>query len=299
MIRHTAASPLVLSVVLLHVLLVTITAFSPSSSSSRSSFSKTALSSSTPVSETETAERTLETTSTVPERPRTATTTTTFYILRHGETDSNAADIIQGSSDEPRLTAAGRRQALEFGAQRLAAAIDRPIDRVYVSPLTRARDTLELVRRTAPAGALPSEHTILSDLREIDLYSWENQSKQHLQRRYPAQYAAWKTADPDELTVDGRRPLHETWARADSVWKEIRQHVQPQSLTTDTDGTAKTACNVLLVCHGVLGQALLATAFGNHDPATTFRRNPFENCGMAEIVWHCSEDRAEQWRWVH
>ena len=34
-----------------------------------------------------------------------------FYIIRHGETDANAADVIQGSSDVSRLTETGKEQA--------------------------------------------------------------------------------------------------------------------------------------------------------------------------------------------
>ena len=34
-----------------------------------------------------------------------------FYIIRRGETDANAADVIQGSSDVSRLTENGKEQA--------------------------------------------------------------------------------------------------------------------------------------------------------------------------------------------
>eukprot|EP00957_Ditylum_brightwellii_P186500 14199456-Ditylum_brightwellii.AAC.1 len=124
----------------------------------------------------------------------------------------------------------------------------------------------------------------MPNLREIDFYSWENTSKEDLERTYPQEYKAWKSGDPDGLVVDGRLPLHETWSRANEVWKEIRQ--QKSSLQSK---------NVLLVCHGTLAQALLGSAFGLD--ATTFRKNVFSNCAMAEIVWHHDEDVAESWRW--
>lgn len=215
-------------------------------------------------------------------------TTTTFYVLRHGETDANAAGIIQGSLDLSRLTAKGQRQASEVGSVALNPAVNhlgiRPIDKIYVSPLTRARDTLALVRAHAPPHMLPpnsSTDIVMPNLREIDFYSWEYQFKDELRQKYPDEYAAWKRGDPDGTVVDGRRPLREIWARANQVWKEVRDN---------DNNNAK-----LLVCHGTLGQALLGSAFAVE--AEIFRRNVFPNCGMAEIVWDNDKDVATAWRW--
>lgn len=65
-----------------------------------------------------------------------------FWFLRHGETVSNAARIIAGSTDTP-LTDLGRRQA-EAAAQIVA---DLPITAIYVSPLSRARETAAPIAR--------------------------------------------------------------------------------------------------------------------------------------------------------
>ena len=226
-----------------------------------------------------------------------ATKARRFYILRHGETDSNAADVIQGSSDVSRLTTKGREQASKIGLEAFCpittkGEICSRITSVYVSPLTRARETLKIVRQSAPPHMLSSaEDTVLQELREIDFYSWENKSKDELKRKYPAEYAAWKAGDPDGLVVDGRQPLWETWQRASLVWDHIRSDVEKKALLEDQDADTAT----LLVCHGTLGQALLASAFGLD--ATIFRRNAFPNCGMAEIVWNTEEDVASAWRW--
>lgn len=59
-----------------------------------------------------------------------------FYFLRHGETETNARQLVAGSLDTE-LTALGRGQALE-AAEALA---NEPITAVYSSPLRRARDT--------------------------------------------------------------------------------------------------------------------------------------------------------------
>lgn len=222
---------------------------------------------------------------------------TIYYILRHSETDANAAGIILGSTDISRLTATGQNQARAIGYT-MALAMNPPmteeedgtvdtiqgIDQIFVSPLTRARDTLQLIRAKSPQHFLPASTTddiTLQDLREIDLYLWEYQPGDVLQQQYPTEYAAWKAGNnPDTIVIDGHYPLHELWARADTVWKDIRTNPTYQNSSNDRDGTSNTGTGAkLIVCHGTLGQALLGTVSGKD--ATTFRQNMFPNCGMA------------------
>ncbi len=65
-----------------------------------------------------------------------------FYYLRHGQTDWNRDDLIQGSTDTP-LNDTGRAQAAE--AARYLAGAD--IALLCVSPLDRARETADIVNR--------------------------------------------------------------------------------------------------------------------------------------------------------
>jgi len=60
-----------------------------------------------------------------------------ILVLRHGETEENLADIIQGQG-QGTLTEKGRRQARAAG-RRLRS---RRIDRAFTSDLARARETL-------------------------------------------------------------------------------------------------------------------------------------------------------------
>ena len=95
-----------------------------------------------------------------------------FLFLRHGKTNYNAEGRIQGSTDFSRLTEEGEAQASSVG--RILSDIH--IDSVFVSPLTRARMTLEL----AAAGSgrnLSDSAMVLDDLREVDLHEWEGMLK--------------------------------------------------------------------------------------------------------------------------
>ena len=84
---------------------------------------------------------------------------TTFYFVRHGESEANAARRFAGQSDSP-LTARGRRQA-EAVADELAKV---KFDRVVSSDLSRTRDTAAVIgnRQGVPVEVVP-------ELREIDV----------------------------------------------------------------------------------------------------------------------------------
>lgn len=84
---------------------------------------------------------------------------TTFYLVRHGESEANAARRFAGQSDSP-LTERGRRQA-EAVARELAKV---RFDKVVSSDLSRTRDTAEVIARSQ---GVPVE--IVPELREIDV----------------------------------------------------------------------------------------------------------------------------------
>jgi broad specificity phosphatase PhoE len=84
---------------------------------------------------------------------------TTFYFVRHGESEGNAARIFTGQSDSP-LTSRGRKQAAAV-ADELAKV---KFDRIVSSDLSRSRDTAQVIakRRGIPVEVVP-------ELREIDV----------------------------------------------------------------------------------------------------------------------------------
>jgi len=84
---------------------------------------------------------------------------TTFYFVRHGESEANAARRFAGQTDSP-LTEKGRKQA-EAVADELAKV---RFDKVVSSDLSRTRDTADVI---ASRQAVPVE--VVPDLREIDV----------------------------------------------------------------------------------------------------------------------------------
>lgn len=201
-----------------------------------------------------------------------------FFVLRHGETDANAAGVIQGSSDFSRLTEKGRQQARKAGTA--VSALGR-IDSVYVSPLARARDTYTLIQEQN--NHLP-EATVWHDLRELDMHDWEGQEKVTLQANDAASWKAWEEGRAFDLEVSGHKPLMDVWDRAMTVWERLRKISDPNTST-------------LIVCHGTLGQALLNSALGRD--ASFFRDIRVPNCGLVEIDWPIDSNVATSWKWHH
>jgi broad specificity phosphatase PhoE len=97
-----------------------------------------------------------------------------LYFMRHGETDFNAAHRLQGQY-QTSLNARGRQQA-EIGGDLLRDLFERDrlraSDLSYVSsPLNRARETLEIVRRRL--GLDPQVYETDDRLMEISYGAWE------------------------------------------------------------------------------------------------------------------------------
>lgn len=124
------------------------------------------------------------------------------YYVRHGETDFNAESRLQGRRDVP-LNARGRRQVAESGLV-LQDLLDRdgrkPADLAYVaSPLKRARETMEILRRTL--GLDPSSYAIDDRLLEISYGEWEGLTLPEIDASMPGMLAErerdkWDFAPP-------------------------------------------------------------------------------------------------------
>jgi len=122
-----------------------------------------------------------------------------LYYIRHGETDWNAESRLQGQRDIP-INANGRVQARHCGEilRELMAREDGGFDFVS-SPLSRARETMEIARATL--GLDPQAYRIDARLTEISFGEWEGFTLAELGRASPDAVAArerdkWGYAPP-------------------------------------------------------------------------------------------------------
>lgn len=153
-----------------------------------------------------------------------------LLLVRHGESEWNAARRLQGQADID-LSEKGRQQALALKAT--IAALNP--DRVLTSDLKRARDTAALLG-FASAQQTPA-------LREISVGDWTARDIDEIIERDGESYRGWRagTFVP---------PGGEAWS----------------DFTTRTERAVRDALEgaerVLAVCHGGVVRALLQTLIG-------------------------------------
>jgi probable phosphoglycerate mutase len=233
-----------------------------------------------------------------------------FFIMRHGETEANATGRIQGSTDlSSSLTERGRSQAASAGSLVFDSndgdSSRVVVDQVYISPLTRAKETLECMRLSSSPGSIPANETVHPDLTGIPLYSWEGRNVTELSERNVMLFRAWTQGDANAFVIDGKRPISEVWQRAKRLWKDLLRSCgndvfddtrQANEDSSDSRNDKDETCT-LLVCHGTLSQALLCTSFGWDEKY--FRVYDFPNAGMVEVLWERGASKATCWRWRH
>lgn len=98
-----------------------------------------------------------------------------ILFARHGETDYNAGNRLQGQLDIA-LNARGRAQAKALG-ETLRSNVGPELDRLdaahafVASPLWRARETMEIAR--AAMGLDPGRYRLDAALKELNFGAWE------------------------------------------------------------------------------------------------------------------------------
>jgi len=211
------------------------------------------------------------------------TLNTRVILVRHGESTSNSAGIVQGRGQsggthtlgnrpdlQPPLTTKGQQQAKLTGQ----ALANIPLDAIYCSPLVRANQTANLILETILEQHILKNKAIALDiyenLREINLPLWEGMTFAEVRSQYPEQYDNWHH-DPDRLMMtmpDGTNfyPVIDLFEQAQKVWREILPKHQGQS-------------TILLVAHSGINRALIASALGI-DPSRYHYLHQ-SNCGIS------------------
>jgi len=127
-----------------------------------------------------------------------------IILVRHGETDWNRANRLQGRMDIP-LNQEGKIQA-----HALAFALrDEPLTAIYSSPLARALETARSIRLFHPSTPLFEEEGLV----DMSLGEFDGIEFGHWASEYPDFYKAWKSS-PASLRMPGGETLQEVQRRA-------------------------------------------------------------------------------------
>ena len=190
---------------------------------------------------------------------------TSFWLVRHGQTDWNLAGRWQGqAADAPPLNDAGKAQALSLQGQ----IKNIPISAIYASDLLRARQTAELLAE--PLG-LP---VILEPrLREMNLGAWEGMLSDEIKARYPHELAE-RSRDPVHTQAPGGESPLQVAARVIAAANEIGVRHRDET--------------VMIVAHGV--PLAVLTCLSRDIPMERLYEFVPENAKLIPIEWKALQE---------
>jgi probable phosphoglycerate mutase len=184
-----------------------------------------------------------------------------IYLIRHGETDWNKVKRLQGVTDIP-LNAYG----IELAEQAAEGLRDVPFDRIYSSPLIRARKTAEIIRRDRKIPI------ILTDgLLEISFGEYEGLTFLPDQYNIPQPGFRKFFDDPEHYdTPPGGESLIHLRQRTSSFVREIMDEPDNENRT------------ILMASHGAAIRGILSGL--QNLPIANFWEGPVhKNCGVTKL----------------
>lgn len=189
----------------------------------------------------------------------------TLYLARHGQTDNNAAGLVQGRGLDPDLNDAGRAQAQAL-ADRLAGV---PLDAVYTSTQLRSQQTAQPCLTSHPEARF----VVRDGLDEMDwgVHEGHGYAPGSADTETAAAYAdlnrRWGEGETSVRVEEGESP--------DEVWSRVRDVLVEM-------GEAYPEGHVLVVSHRRLLRVLLAGALddGRLDRMIDY---PHDNAAMTTL----------------
>ena len=184
---------------------------------------------------------------------------TEIILIRHGETDWNSQQRMQGHSNSD-LSEVGRGQIQALGELMKNVSFDH----IYSSDSLRARQTAEAITQY-------SGHTLQFDqrIREKNLGVFEGLTSTEAKERHPEVYRLFKTAGANYV-IDEGESTQQLLERALEFIEEIRlRHPQER---------------VVMVTHGGVVRVLMKHALGLSIDAPT--RFIIKNTGIFGLIWN-------------
>lgn len=195
-----------------------------------------------------------------------------LYLVRHGETDWNLQNRIQGQTDTP-LNEQGRRQA-----QKLARKLQEKhhISSIYSSRQKRALETAQVVGR-----AIGLEPEVRQGLEEISLGKWEGYTWRQVREKFPEEYQIWYNNRRYQIPPQG----------------ESYQQLLDRLLPVLADLMEKNDGNVLAVTHSAVIMTLLSFVYDTpfEDMAKNYKTG---NTGIVEVEPDLFFDKYRKTQWA-
>ncbi len=152
----------------------------------------------------------------------------TIHLIRHGQTDFNLSNIIQGSGVDSSLNETGRKQAQQF----FEHYQHTPYQHIYTSELKRAIQSVQLLIDK------PLPHTKLAGLNEINWGIMEGQEstpERHIE--YQKIIDQWSSGNLD-IAIGGGETPNELYQRQTIALKYIMQQPNEELILICMHGRA-------------------------------------------------------------
>jgi broad specificity phosphatase PhoE len=161
-----------------------------------------------------------------------------IYIILHGETEFNVGDIrIRGRYDVP-LSDLGIKNAEEVGKELSSI----PLEKIYYSKLSRAKDTAEEIKKHQPNAELIEEPFLI----DISFGDWEGKTSE--EAFTPEEAEKWHS-EPHDFVIPGGETFYQVLDRLHRLFIRLRSQNEK---------------TVALVTHGVIINLIFVYLTGTH-----------------------------------
>lgn len=158
-----------------------------------------------------------------------------IYLTRHGETEWNIQNRIQGWKDSP-LTSKGINDAIAL-SQNIS---EINFNEIYSSPSMRAMNTAKILTGNKDIPIIEDVN-----LKEINFGDWEGKTKSEITERFENEFSSlWEAPDSYDHLPHNGESLSSVRNRVEQVIKNI--------ISTNKNG------NVLIVTHAVILASIVA-----------------------------------------
>lgn len=188
-----------------------------------------------------------------------------IYLVRHGKIDCGKKKRYIGTTDLP-LCPEGLDQARKLKG----FFEDIDIEKAYASPLERCKQTSEIILEDKKL-----ECTVVEDLKEIHMGTWEGKSFDYMKERFPEQFAD-RGCHIDTFVP----PMGESF-------EMLQKRVMPvvETIIKSTSG------NILIVAHAGVNRVILSKLFGFNLNRVLNVIQPY-GC-INELSW---DDQQQKWQ---
>lgn len=194
----------------------------------------------------------------------------TIYLVRHAETDLNAADRFIGRT-EVGLSAKGAADAQALGQH---FKVLGKIDHIYSSPSGRCLQTAKCIADAVNIQDIDKQY----ELREMDYGDWEGVERKEIRKNNRQLYDKYKKDPFNNYPVGGESPSS-VKERMKNFWALKVLERNPQS------------GQIVIVTHKTAGRILLNNIIEGKN--TSFHEKEFDNASVTKIIIESGEARID------